>query len=69
MTIVGRVTGLLSADQDGDAPSSNQPDRDRARLYACEDCSTTFISAGMDSCPNCGDSIDRIPTERELGML
>ena len=69
MTIVGKVTGLLSADQNDDAPASNQPDRNRARLYACDDCSTTFISADMDSCPSCGDSIDRIPTERDLGMV
>ena len=70
MTIMGKVASYLSSDDtEANEPMATQKERDRARLYECDRCSSTFISGGMDSCPGCGESVDRIPTERDLGML
>lgn len=44
------------------------PDRDPANLYRCTACETTYICQDMDSCPNCADNVESVPSERDLGM-
>lgn len=37
-------------------------------LYTCPNCETTYISSDMQSCPECGGSVDQIPSESDLGL-
>lgn len=40
-----------------------------SQLYRCENCDTTYISAMMDTCPQCDAPVETTPTERELGFI
>jgi len=37
-------------------------------LYACPDCETTYVSEEMASCPECGQPVESVPNERDLGL-
>jgi rubrerythrin len=38
-------------------------------LYECPACETVYISEGMESCPECGDGVEHVPDEREIGLV
>lgn len=56
----------LADERDSDTPPAE--DGTDTGLYVCPDCSTTYISDGMESCPDCGDAVTAVPTERDLGF-
>lgn len=39
-----------------------------AALYTCPDCETTYVAEAMTSCPECGQAVESIPNERDLGL-
>lgn len=38
-------------------------------LYECPGCEVTYVSEGLESCPDCGAGVYSIPNERELGYV
>ena len=76
MSIAEKVAGLIPSStaktSEPVEPADEGDDeeaRDRAGLFECGDCQTTFISGTMDECPTCSGPVETIPTERDLGML
>lgn len=70
MSIAKKVAALLpSRDRDEADPEEDADETDPAGLYECEACGVTYISEAMSECPNCDGNVERVPTERELGML
>lgn len=55
------ATVATGADDAADTPST--------RLFECPDCGTVYIATELESCSDCGTRVDRIPSERELGLL
>lgn len=39
------------------------------RLYECPDCGTVYIATELESCSDCDTRVDRIPSERDLGLV
>lgn len=39
-----------------------------AALYNCQKCETMYISEEMQSCPECGSTVDQRPSAAELGI-
>lgn len=37
-------------------------------LYSCTDCEITYISTEMDTCPSCQSTVEKVPSESELGL-
>lgn len=71
MSIARKVVDVLStgSTQEPEPSESEESERaERAGLFECEPCSTTFIDDEMADCPYCDDAVERVPTERELGM-
>jgi rubrerythrin len=50
------------------AGKADAEDRPSTELYDCPTCERTYISERMESCPNCGTSVDPIPNEGDLGL-
>lgn len=44
------------------------PPKRSTTLYSCQDCETTYISEGLQSCPQCDGALDTTPDEYELGI-
>lgn len=61
-----RMSRGTTSEADDGAPSSRQPS---TTLYSCPDCETTFISEGLQSCPQCDGALDTTPNEYELGIV
>lgn len=40
-----------------------------SRLFACKDCNSTYIATDMESCPECGDELQVVPNEKDLGLV
>ena len=40
-----------------------------SQLFECSACARTYISESMESCSQCGQAVDRIQSERELGIV
>lgn len=38
-------------------------------LYECPRCELTYVSEGKESCRGCGEDVEPIANERELGIL
>lgn len=65
------VKTLVSGDGDGHAAGQSSSERERsapAALYTCPDCETTYVCETMESCPECGQPVESIPNERDLGL-
>ena len=39
------------------------------QLFYCPDCTVTFISHEMESCPRCGREVEQVPNERDLERI
>lgn len=52
---------------DSDDASASSTD-ETAALYTCPDCETTYVAEAMASCPECGQAVESIPNERDLGL-
>ena len=39
------------------------------KLYRCEPCGITYVSEDLDACSQCGDALERVPTEQDLGLV
>ena len=68
--------GSGATDRDRSAePDRRRPDSDdgaearTTNLYHCEPCDTTYVSDGLDTCSRCGGSLERVPTEQDLGIV
>jgi Zn finger protein HypA/HybF involved in hydrogenase expression len=49
--------------------SATEPaERDASSLFECPACETVYISEEMQSCPECGERVDHVPDEGELGL-
>ncbi len=67
--ILGQVVELFTvADSRPESEPSDAKERQPTPLYTCSDCSTTYITDEMDSCPQCGDDVERTPSFAELGI-
>lgn len=68
-SVVKRVKNLFVSGQSAETGRGTKPDGDPSTLlYACSECGTTYISEGMQSCPECDTAVSRIPSERDLGF-
>lgn len=47
---------------------NDRDDRAEVALYSCRECERTYISERMESCPECGERVEPVPNERELGL-
>ncbi|AGN01355.1 hypothetical protein L593_07040 [Salinarchaeum sp. Harcht-Bsk1] len=67
-------SGATDRDQSGD-PDLRGPESDdgtdtrTTNLYHCEPCGTTYVSDDLDACSQCGNSLERVPTEQDLGLV
>lgn len=37
-------------------------------LFRCERCNRTYVSEAMDACSRCGDEVEAVPDETDLGL-
>lgn len=65
--IIDRVRTFIGGEGNGEAADAEE---DRGgRLYECRECGITFIREDERPCPECGRDVERIPNERELGLV
>lgn len=70
-TFLGWVKTLVRGTGDGQAGGQAAAERERsatAALYTCPTCETTYVAEVMASCPECGQPVESIPNERDLGL-
>jgi rubrerythrin len=79
MDILGKLAAFFKRDGAQDAaasPRTEDQDDDPARpetqqstqLYRCSECAKTYVSSALESCPECGSTLEAVPNERDLGM-
>lgn len=51
-----------------ESPDTDADGRDSVDLYACPDCELTYIKDDMQSCPECGESVDPVPSFADVGI-
>lgn len=75
MSLITRFTNALRADdpdaaetRDADSPGADSTDTS-SRLFRCTACAKTYVTRSMETCPDCEQSIEGIPNERDLGMV
>lgn len=69
MRLIAWLKGLLGWREPGDDVRVDRTDGGLSTgLFACSECDTIYISDGMQSCPECGRAVDRVPSERELDL-
>lgn len=65
MSVLRRVRDILPANSE----QPNVPEQPSTRLYRCDPCSRTYVSESMESCPECGETVETTPTGQDLGYL
>jgi len=68
MAVIQRLVHKLRGSDESHA-EPDQGAEDRIPLYHCERCKTTYITDGMEACPECSDEVESVPTEQDLGMV
>lgn len=58
-----------SAASSGSTAPGDPAETRASNLYRCDPCGTTYVSEGMDACSQCSASVERIPTEQDLGIV
>jgi rubrerythrin len=51
-----------------ETPPTETPEARASSLFQCPSCETVYISEEMQSCPECGERVDHVPDEGELGL-
>lgn len=79
MSFIAKVTSAFRADgsdtaetQESEtlgADASETPTRPSSRLFRCSSCAKTYVTRSMETCPDCNQTIEGIPNERDLGMV
>lgn len=64
--ILAWLKTVVNGTSSDDASASSAAET--AALYTCPDCETTYVAEAMASCPECGQAVDSIPNERDLGL-
>lgn len=60
---------LIGDDGSRAGESTPEPEpREPVALFSCQDCDTTYICEEMEACPECGQGVESVPNERELGL-
>lgn len=78
MGLIEKVEGFLKTDGDHveenqeaekqDTETEEAETQVRTRLYQCSPCETTYVTLQMELCPECGEPLEGIPNESDLGM-
>ena len=55
----GRITNRSQTTPDGGVV---------VNLYECSNCDDTYMSTELETCPECGNGLDALASERELGL-
>lgn len=66
MVSLEKIKTMLTGEEG--EPSSNEQPTQTSSLYRCSVCDTVYISDEMQTCPECEDSVDQVPNERQLGL-
>lgn len=61
-SILDRVRTIFGDQGDDDPP------RGAGKLFECRDCNKIFIREEPHPCPECGQPVEPIPNERDLGL-
>jgi len=71
--IIDRFVSTVRRDPDtrgeSTAGAADTPDANATRLYECPDCGTVYVATELETCSDCGTRVDRIPSERDLGLV
>lgn len=66
MAIITRVRSLLNATSErgesgvnADGTTTEGPE---SSLFRCRDCDVVYIATDKSTCPNCGESVTRVPS-------
>ncbi|AQL41750.1 hypothetical protein BV210_03010 [Halorientalis sp. IM1011] len=66
---MGNVLERIKTIFDDEGPTE-RPDTERttsATLYRCRGCETTYVGTDKEACSSCGESVEEIPSESDLG--
>lgn len=70
--ITTRLKRMFGRENPAPRSAKCQPTEQRTtastRLYRCEACDITFVSEEMESCPKCCETLEQIPSGKELGI-
>lgn len=78
MSFIAKVTSAFRPDGSDatttdsetlDDNASETTTRPSSRLFRCTTCAKTYVTLSMETCPDCNQSIEGIPNERDLGMV
>lgn len=79
MSFIAKVTSAFRPDgsdandtpdaESREATTSQTTSRPSSRLFRCNSCAKTYVTRSMETCPDCDQSIEGIPNERDLGMV
>lgn len=65
---INEVTSRLGID--GSTAANRQIERSEpASLFTCPECDRTYVCREMETCASCKVSVERVPNERELGII
>lgn len=67
--LLGRGEKSETPDSNADSNASEQAEEVPTTLYVCSECDVTYISIEMESCSNCGGTVEPTPDEYDLGIL
>jgi rubrerythrin len=65
-TVLDRIRTMFD-----DEGATERPETERtvsSTLYRCRGCETTYVDTEMESCSSCGDPVEEIPSESDLGF-
>ncbi len=73
LVMPGRLRQWVKSTLDGGEDMTEERDPSAgtgtpAELYACPECSKTYIGRDMVTCPTCEAGLDTVPNEQDLGM-
>lgn len=68
--MAGNGNGNGTERSPSEAEAEPEPeDRTPVALFSCRNCSRTYICEEMEACPECGQEVECVPNERELGLV
>jgi hypothetical protein len=51
------------------AEESTASEERTTKLFHCDSCDVTLVSEELDSCPRCDGSVEKVPTEDDVGIV
>ena len=67
---LGKLVGRLTDTESDDEETTPKTDGGvNVQLFECSHCAVTYVSKSKDSCSQCGQPVNPIQNERDLGLI